>query len=187
MRISQKIDSQRRWVEIVRRARRSIWKFKHAVTSTPVLRYFHSSLLVKGQGDASSSGIGFVMMQKGEPGRAWGRRGTTGGKKKKVVSGSWKMAGCGSEMRNATHLYLVCIRLPEEQEREMIFDLHQCLLGNQGNKTSRLVWKTMDVSRLYTNIPQEERTDYYERHTIRFITITHRSQHASLEKCLFSS
>ena len=59
--------------------------------------------------------------------------------KKKAVSGSSKMEGCGSEIQNATRLYLVCIRLSKEQEREMIFDLHQRLLGNQANKNSRLV------------------------------------------------
>ena len=40
---------------------------KRAVTSTPVLRYFNSSEPVEGQGDASSSGIGFVLMQNGQP------------------------------------------------------------------------------------------------------------------------
>ena len=33
-------------------------RVKHAVTSTPVLRYFSSTLPVEGQGDAFSSGIG---------------------------------------------------------------------------------------------------------------------------------
>ena len=49
------------------------------------------------------------------------------------------MAGCGSEMQNATRFHLVCIRIAKEQEREMIFDLHQRLLGNQANKNSHLV------------------------------------------------
>ena len=49
------------------------------------------------------------------------------------------MAGCGSEMQNATRGHLVCIRIPKEQEREMIFDLHQRLLSNQENKNSHLV------------------------------------------------
>ena len=40
---------------------------KHAVTSAPVLRYFNSAEPVEGQGDASSSGIGFVLMQNGQP------------------------------------------------------------------------------------------------------------------------
>ena len=39
------------------------------------------------------------------------------------------MAGCGSEMQNATSFHFVCIRIPKEQEREMIFDLHQRLLS----------------------------------------------------------
>ena len=42
-------------------------KVKHPVTSTPVLRYVNSSLPVEGQGDTSSSGIGFVLMQNGHP------------------------------------------------------------------------------------------------------------------------
>ena len=42
-------------------------RVKHAVTPTPVLRYFNSSLPVEGQADASSSGIGFVLMQNGQP------------------------------------------------------------------------------------------------------------------------
>ena len=68
------------------------------------------------------------------------------------------MAGCGSEMQNATRCHLVCIRIPKEQEREMIFDLHQRLLSNQTNKNSLLGSKTMDSS-LHTNIPQEEGTE----------------------------
>ena len=40
---------------------------KCAVTSAPVLRYFNSAEPVEGQGDASSSGIGFVLMQNGQP------------------------------------------------------------------------------------------------------------------------
>ena len=42
-------------------------RVKHAVTSAPVLRYFDSSLPVEGQGDTSSNGIGFVLMQNGQP------------------------------------------------------------------------------------------------------------------------
>ena len=45
------------------------------------------------------------------------------------------------------------------QEGEMIFDLHQRLLSNQAHKNLHLVWKTMDISTLYTNIPQEEGTE----------------------------
>ena len=40
---------------------------KKAVTSAPVLRYFNSSEPVEGQGDASANGIGFVLMQNGQP------------------------------------------------------------------------------------------------------------------------
>ena len=40
---------------------------KHAVTPTPVLRYFNSSLPVEGQADASSGGTGFVLMQNEQP------------------------------------------------------------------------------------------------------------------------
>ena len=40
---------------------------KQAVTSAPVLRYFNSSEPVEGQGDASANGIGFVLMQNGQP------------------------------------------------------------------------------------------------------------------------
>ena len=53
-------------------------------------------------------------------------------------SGSSKMGGRWSEMQNATRCHLVCIRIPEEQEREMIFDLHQRLLSNEANKNSHL-------------------------------------------------
>ena len=49
------------------------------------------------------------------------------------------MAGCGSEMQNVTRCHLVCIRIPKEQEREMIFDSPQRLLSNQANKNSHLV------------------------------------------------
>ena len=62
-------------------------------------------------------------------------------------------------MQNATPWHLVYIRIPKEQEREIIFDLHQRLLNNQANKNSHLVWKTMDVFSLYTNILQEEGTE----------------------------
>ena len=40
---------------------------KYAVTSAPVLKYFSSTEPVEGQGGASSSGIGFVLMQSGQP------------------------------------------------------------------------------------------------------------------------
>ena len=40
---------------------------KRAVSSAPVLRYYDFSLPVEGQGDASSNGIGFVLMQYGQP------------------------------------------------------------------------------------------------------------------------
>ena len=40
---------------------------KRAVTSAPVLKYFNSADPVEGQGDASSIGIGFVLMQNGQP------------------------------------------------------------------------------------------------------------------------
>ena len=59
--------------------------------------------------------------------------------KKRAGSGSSKMAGCRSEVQKATRCHLVCIRIPKEQEREMIFDLHQRLLSNQANKNSHLV------------------------------------------------
>ena len=49
------------------------------------------------------------------------------------------MAGCGSEMQNATRFHLLCIRIPKKQEREMIYDLHQRLLSNQANNNSHLV------------------------------------------------
>ena len=49
------------------------------------------------------------------------------------------MAGCGSEMQNATRFHSVCIRIPTEQECERIFDLHQRLLSDQANKNSHLV------------------------------------------------
>lgn len=40
---------------------------KQAVTSAPILRYFNSNEPVEGQGDASANGIGFVLMQNGQP------------------------------------------------------------------------------------------------------------------------
>ena len=47
------------------------------------------------------------------------------------------MAGCWSENQNATRL--TCIRIPKEQEREMIFDLDQRPLSYQANKNSHFV------------------------------------------------
>ena len=40
---------------------------KKAITSAPVLRYFNSSEPVEGQGDPSTNGIGFVLIQNGQP------------------------------------------------------------------------------------------------------------------------
>ena len=40
---------------------------KQAVTSAPILQYFNSSETVKGQGDASTNDIRFVLMQNGQP------------------------------------------------------------------------------------------------------------------------
>ena len=40
---------------------------KQAVTSAPILRYFNSNDPVEGQGDASANGIGFALMQNGQP------------------------------------------------------------------------------------------------------------------------
>ena len=57
-------DVEWSWSAVQEEAFQSI---KHAVTSAPVLRYFNSAEPVEGQGDASSSGIGFVLMQNGQP------------------------------------------------------------------------------------------------------------------------
>ena len=57
-------DVEWSWSAVHEEAFQSI---KHAVTSAPVLRYFNSAEPVEGQGDASSSGIGFVLMQNGQP------------------------------------------------------------------------------------------------------------------------
>ena len=40
---------------------------KQAVTSAPILRFFNSSEPVEDQGDASANGIGFVLIQNGQP------------------------------------------------------------------------------------------------------------------------
>ncbi|XP_070537048.1 uncharacterized protein [Ptychodera flava] len=42
-------------------------RIKRAVTAAPVLRYFDPGLPTEGQGDASSKGLGFVLMQQGQP------------------------------------------------------------------------------------------------------------------------
>ena len=64
------------------------------------------------------------------------------------------MAGCGSEMQIATRCHLVCIRIPREQEREMIFDLHQRLLSNQVNKNSNIANKLKQNSKSIDNAQQ---------------------------------
>ena len=64
------------------------------------------------------------------------------------------MAGCGSEMQNATRFHLVCIRIPREQEREMIFDLHQRLLSSQANKNSNIANKLKQNSKSIDNAQQ---------------------------------
>ena len=43
------------------------------------------------------------------------------------------------DLQRLASLHLVCIRIHKEQEREMIFDLHQRLPSNQANKNSHLV------------------------------------------------
>ena len=40
---------------------------KQAVNLAPILRYFNSNEPVGGQGDPSANGIGFVLMQNGQP------------------------------------------------------------------------------------------------------------------------
>ena len=40
---------------------------KQAVTSAPILPHFNSNESVEGQGDTSANGIGFVLMQNGQP------------------------------------------------------------------------------------------------------------------------
>ena len=57
-------DVEWSWSAVQEEGFRSI---KRAVTSAPVLRYFNSAEPVEGQGDASSSGKGFVLMQNGQP------------------------------------------------------------------------------------------------------------------------
>ena len=54
-------------MELVNRARESLWKREASGASAPILRYFNSSEPVEGQGDASANGIGFVFMQNGQP------------------------------------------------------------------------------------------------------------------------
>ena len=49
-------------MELVNRA-----SVKQAVTSAPILRYFNSNEPVEGEGDASANGIGFALMQNGQP------------------------------------------------------------------------------------------------------------------------
>ena len=64
------------------------------------------------------------------------------------------MAGCRSEVQKATRCHLVCIRIPKEQEREMIFDLHQRLLSNQANKNSNIANKLKQNSKSIDNAQQ---------------------------------
>ena len=42
-------------------------KIKQAVTAAPVLKYFNPKEPTKGQGDPSSKGLGFVLLQNGQP------------------------------------------------------------------------------------------------------------------------
>lgn len=42
-------------------------EIKRAVTQTPVLKYFNPSELTEGQGDASANGLGFALLQGGQP------------------------------------------------------------------------------------------------------------------------
>eukprot|EP00112_Aurelia_sp_Birch-Aquarium-sp1_P000531 Seg1051.5 transcript_id=Seg1051.5/GoldUCD/mRNA.D3Y31 product="Retrovirus-related Pol polyprotein from transposon 17.6" pseudo=true protein_id=Seg1051.5/GoldUCD/D3Y31 len=40
---------------------------KNAVTKAPVLKFFDPNMQIEGQGDASSKGLGFVLLQDGRP------------------------------------------------------------------------------------------------------------------------
>ena len=57
-------DIEWSWSAVQEEAFQSI---KRAVTSAPVLKYSNSADPVEDQGDASSIGIGFVLMQNGQP------------------------------------------------------------------------------------------------------------------------
>ena len=47
--------------------KRCLQKIKDAVKKPPVLKYFNESGLAEGQGDASKDGLGFLLLQHGQP------------------------------------------------------------------------------------------------------------------------
>ena len=57
-------DAEWQWTQEQERAFQSL---KVAVTQAPVLKYFCPEAQTEGQGDASQNGLGFVLMQEGQP------------------------------------------------------------------------------------------------------------------------
>ena len=57
-------DVEWSWTEVQTQAFENI---KEAVTSAPVLKYFDPKADTEGQGDASEHGLGFALMQDGQP------------------------------------------------------------------------------------------------------------------------
>ena len=57
-------DAPRVWGEI---HEKSFKEIQRAISEAPVLKYFDHRAATEGQGDASSKGLGFVLMQEGRP------------------------------------------------------------------------------------------------------------------------
>ena len=57
-------DTEYKWTDEQAQAFQTV---KDKVSSTPVLRYFDHTMELEGQGDASEHGLGFSLMQEGQP------------------------------------------------------------------------------------------------------------------------
>ena len=57
-------DAEWQWTQEQEHTLKSL---KVAVTQAPVLKYFSPQAQTEGQGDASQNGLGFVLLQKGQP------------------------------------------------------------------------------------------------------------------------
>ena len=60
-------DAEWQWTQEQEHVFKSLNFFKVAVTQAPCLKYFSPQAQTEGQGDASQNGLGFALLQEGQP------------------------------------------------------------------------------------------------------------------------